>query len=210
MQIGKVINLRNCGEALSFFKKNKTVIILLIIFSIGFFIGTVSLENFEGFKDFFILRLEDFSALRAQGNIIKISFDSFLFYISVIVLAFIIGSSILGMVFLPLLIVFCGTYYGSLITLLYSEYSFKGVAFCAIILLPSTVIFAVSLILATIESFGFSLRIAKLTLPKTIPASLYYDFKIYCVRYLFLGFLVLFAALLDGIICHYFFDSFNF
>lgn len=209
MQIGKVINLKNYRDFIFLFKKNKVLILFLIFFILGFFIGTVSLDKFQGFKDFFSSRLEEFIKFRTDNSIIKISFDTFIFYLTFIISAFVIGSSFLGIVFLPFIVAFCGIYYGGIMALLYSEYSLKGVAFSAVMILPSAVIFAVCMILAVQESACFSIRISKLTLPKTVPANLFYDFKNYCGRYLFIIILTLFAALIDGIISGNFINNFK-
>lgn len=208
MQLARVISVKGIGDITVFLKKNKTLLILTVFYLIGFFIGIVSHNAFKGFYDFFCIQLKSFITLRDNSSFFKIFFSSVNGYSILIVLCFIFGSSILGIVFLPFILGFSGFYYGGIMALLYAEYSLKGIAFSAVMVLPSAVIFAVSLILAAGESVGFSIRVAKLTLPKTHPANLYYDFKNYCGRYIFIMLLMLLAALTDSFISSNISESF--
>lgn len=209
MQLGKVINLKNYSKYLDFIKKNKYIFLLMMLFIVGLFIGISSINEYEGFKDFFIHKVEEYLDLRYNGNLFNIFIHSFMFYLIFIVIAFVFGSSIIGVVFIPFIICGCSFLYGGYISTLYSSYSLKGIAFSAIFLIPPTVLFSVGLILACCESVGFSIRIIKLTLPKTNPSNLYYDFKNYFGRYLYIILLIIFAALADGLLSINFINNFT-
>ncbi len=200
MQLGKVINLNKCGNIIDFFKSNKSVIILLGLFLSGFILGIFSLDTFEGYRDFFAKTVDSFIDIRNNESFFKIFSNSFFGFISYLILFFIAGSSVLGVVFIPFLVFFGGLYFGGIMSFLYSEYALSGVAFSAVMVVPSAVLFGVSIILSAREAIGFSVRLSKLTFPRTVPANLYYDFKNYCGRFIVIFLLVLFSSLTDGLI----------
>ena len=200
MQLGSVINLNKCSSIIDFLKSNKYVIILLCLFLSGFMVGIFSLNNFEGYRDFFTKAVDSFIETRNNNGFLKIFSDSFFRFVSYLILFFIAGSSILGMVFIPFLLFFGGLYYGGIISFLYSGYHLSGVAFSAVMVVPTAVLLSVSMILSAREAIGFSLRISKLTFPRTAPANLYYDFKNYCGRFVVIFLLVLFSSVIDGLI----------
>ncbi len=208
MQIGKVINLRNFNLFFKVLSKNKTIIILLSIFLVGFISGIFSLDNYPNFKKLFSQYLNDFLSVRTNSGFLKIACNSFGIFITYIVLAFVSGTSLIGIVFIPFIIGIIGFLNGGFMALLYSEYALKGIAFNAVMVLPCAVIFTISIILATRESIGFSLRISRLTFPSTAPTNLFIDFKNYCGRFLLITVFVLFSAVIDGLISHYFLNKF--
>lgn len=208
MKIGKVINLKDYGFIFDFFKRNKIIIVSSILFVAGLFLGIFSLEKFEGFFDYFNNRLKEIISLRNEGEILKIFLNSFTFNLNITVSVFIIGTSILGIVFLPFVLGGYGFYYGAIIALLYSEYDLNGILLNAIVILPTVVLFAVCIILASREAVNFSFRISELTLPKTVPFNLYYSFKKYCLKFTAILAILVFSALADGILSFYLFDKF--
>ncbi len=209
MQLGKVISLNKCSNIVDFLKTNKSVIMLLGLFLSGFIFGIFSLDSFEGYRDFFGKTVGSFIEIRNADSFLKIFSDSFFTSISYLILFFIAGSSVLGIVFIPFLVFFGGLYFGGIMSFLYSEYALSGVAFSAVMVLPIAVLLGVSIILSAREAIGFSIRVSKLTFPRTIPANLYYDFKNYCGRFIVIFLLVLFSSLADGLIAVNLADKFS-
>jgi len=166
----------------------------------GFCFGIISLKKFEGYLDFSQKCFNEFISLRSCDEFFKITFGSFLNSFSYIILVFIFGCCAFGVVVLPFIVFSCGLNYGSMIALLYSQHTLKGIAFNAVVILPASVLFVAALILSARESVGFSLKIAKLTFPKTSPTNLSCDFKYYFFVFLKSGLVVLFSALLDAFI----------
>lgn len=210
MKIGKVINLKDFSSIFNFLKQNKYIIISMILFIIGFIFGIFSLLRFEGFKNFFESKLQNFFILRNKGDILDISLSSFGFYLNILISVFIVGTSVLGVVFLPFILFGYGLYYGALLSLLYSEYSLNGVVLSGIVILPSAVLFAVCLIFATKEAADFSISISSLTLPKSAPSSLYYNFKRYCSNFIKILTVTIISSLLDGFLSFYLIEKFSF
>ena len=160
------------------------------------------------FKDFSKGYLEDYLSVRTRYGFFKITSESFSLAFTYIVLIFISGSSVLGMVILPFIVATKGLVYGSLMSELYSQYALKGIAFNAVMVLPAAAVLVTALILASGEAVEFSLKVARLTLPRTMPTNLHYDFKKYCGKFLIFTLIVIFSALVDGIISCYLSKSF--
>ena len=209
MKIGKVINLKDFSFVFILLKQNKIIIISLILFLSGFIFGIFTPEKYEGFNNFFDAVLKDFFNLRNKGDIFDISVDAFGFYLNILITVFIIGTSVLGVVFLPFILCAYGLYYGALLSILYSEYSLNGVVLSGVVILPSAVLFAVCLIYATREAADFSVSISALTLPKSVPASLYYNFKKYCGEFIKILSLTIIASLMDGFLSFYLIEKFT-
>ena len=209
MQVSKVINLKNFNKTFLFLKENKILLLLMICFLSGFLLGVFSLTKSLPFKTVWIDYLDEYINLRAGSDFFKITYNSFLKSITYIILLFIAGCSVLGVILLPFIIFTNGLIYGALISLLYAEYALKGIAFNAIVILPPAVIFVSALILAACQSVNFSVKIARLTLPRSHPANLSYDFKNFCAKYLSFSLVTLFSALLDAFISRNFSAGFK-
>ena len=109
------------------------------------------------------------------------------------------GTSVLGVVLVPIAAAVRCVLYGSVSALLYSQYSVKGIAFNAVLIIPTEIIFAVALLLAARESVRFSLGMAKLTLPSASPVNLSADFRSYCSKYILICLLTLLSAIIDAV-----------
>ena len=71
-------------------------------------------------------------------------------------------------------------------------------AFSALLLVLPSLVSALALLLACRESWGFSLMLFHGVLPGASSLSLRGDFKVYCLRYLFIVGILLLACLLDA------------
>ncbi len=81
---------------------------------------------------------------------------------------------------------------------LYTVYGMKGMAFSALLIIPPSLVSTVALLLACRETWGFSLMLFKGVLPDAPSLALRNDFKIYCLRFLFILGVMLFSCLLDA------------
>ncbi len=209
MRVGTVVNLRSYNKIFEFFIRNKELIILTVIFITGFSFGVFSFGNFSFGNNLAESFLEDFTLLRENSKFLKITADSFFDSLLFMLLSFVSGASIFGIVLVPFSVAARAFIYGNIAAFLYSQYSLKGIAFHAVMIMPVAVIFAIALLLGARESIKFSLVVAKLTLPATPPSNLAYDFKNYCGRYLLLCFLVLLSSVIDAVISLNFLNSFS-
>lgn len=112
--------------------------------------------------------------------------------------AFFCGVCILGVPGAFLIPCFKGLGLGLTVGYVYAVYGMQGMAFCALLLIPPALASAMALLLACRESWGFSLMLFRGLLPGAGPLALRGDFKIYCLRYLFILGILLAASILDA------------
>ena len=208
MKKGKVLNLRGINNFLEFVRLNNLILLLTLFLIIGFVFGVFTLNKYSFSQTYAQNFVTEFIADRTNSNILKITFVSFISSMFFMVASFVGGTSIIGMVLVPCFVAVKGYLYGIVSALLYSEYSLKGIAFHAVILMPSALIFIIAYLFSSRESVRFSLIMGKLTLPITVPANLSYDFKNYCGKNLLFCLLVLLSALTDAVISTNFLSRF--
>lgn len=209
MKRGTVLDLKRYNGIIEFIKVNKTLIILTIFFILGLSFGIFFLNSFEPLGKFAESYLNDYIEKRTQNGFFGIAFDSFLSSMLFLAISFICGSSMLGIILLPINVSANGFLYGILASLLYSEYSLNGVAFYAVMILPAAIVSIIALLLASKESIKFSLLLARLTIKTTAPLNLSYDFKNFCGRYLTFSFICLISSIIDAILSTNFLKSFS-
>lgn len=209
MKTSKVVNLKGI-HIFEFAFKNKIIILLCILFAIGVGLGTFSFNKSDivtkGAENY----LSNYISKRTDASFFSVMLSSAVSSFTTMLFSFVFGASLMGIVTVPLLICFCGFEYGCLSALLYSQFALKGVAFNAIILIPSSLVFLIALLFAARESIAFSIVISKMTMPKSRPTNIYIDFKNYCGRYIFLSFLIIVSALINSILTSSFIKFFDF
>ena len=115
-------------------------------------------------------------------------------------LAFLLGASVFGVITVPCFVLIKGFIYGGITAYLYSEFALKGIAFNAVVFIPSIIIFIIVWLVASREAIRFSLKLSSLTLNNTMPFSLSDDFKDYGIKYLIFAAVVILSALADACI----------
>lgn len=209
MKRSGIVNLRNF-RFLEQLAKNRLLIILCLLFFAGVIAGSVSRgenSNLASFAENGIRQLTSDRSEKSLGVIFLDSFaDSMLYMLAV----FAAGTSMLGIVIAPLTVAWRGFYYGLLTSYLYGEFALRGIAFNAIVLIPPALFSLIGIVLGAKESVSFSLVIAKLTLPRSAPKSLFSDFRIYCTKFSLFIIAILLSALTDICVSHFFIGFFNF
>ena len=206
MQKGKVLSLKNFKLA-DFVARNNILTILVVLIAGGVSIGIFTQSKIQLLSEYSADYLERFIALRSGESFISVALSSFMGSALVLLLLFAAGTSMLGIVLVPLLTSVRGAFFGGVSALLYSQYSVKGIAFNAVLIIPSAFVFVIALLLAARESMRFSVLIAKISLPGSPSVNLAFDFKNYCGRYLFIALIVLASALVDAVLSCSFLDS---
>ncbi len=186
------------------------VLFILLSFIIGFAIGvflisgnnSVFLHLAEnGFKKLFLS--DNTSNFWAQA------LNAILRFLPFMAFSFLFGTCILGCALIPAVCVIKGISDGLIVAYVYNTYAISGMGFTVLILAPYIIICAYALVLAGRESLCFSDRILRNTLPKGTSYNLSGDFKIYCIRYIFIFVLAIFAAVLNSILKIVFLGYFN-
>lgn len=206
MRKGKVLSLKNFRLA-DFISKNNILVILVAFITAGVAVGIFSESKLQVLSDYSASYVERFIALRSGESFVSVALSSFMSSALVLLALFASGTSMLGVIIVPFLAALRGVLYGGVSALLYSEYSVKGIAFNAVLIVPSAFIFVIALLLAARESTRFSLMMAKMSLPGAPSVNLAFDFKNYCGRYLFIIIIALASALTDAVLSCSFLDS---
>lgn len=209
MQKGKVLNLSKL-KLINYFTQNKTLIISLIIFILGIIFGILIEDKYETFTNFTVKFLEGYINLRKTGRFLKIFSNSLFSYLLILLFFLISGTSLFGVVTVPISLCFCGIFFGNITSYLYSEYSLKGIAFNAVILIPSSIIFLILLIFVCKESVNFSLKISSLTITKGVSYNLPNQFKRFLILFLIFTGVAIISAVFNSIISLSFIKYFQF
>lgn len=206
MQKGKVLSLKNFRFA-EFVAKNNILTILVVLITAGVTVGIFTESKLQVLSRYSTSYIERFIALRSGESFASVALNSFMSSALVLLMLFAAGTSMLGVVLVPILAAVRGVFFGGVSALLYSQYSVKGIAFNAVLIIPSAFIFVIALLLAARESMRFSILMAKISLPGSPSVNLAFDFKNYCGRYLFIALIALASALTDAVLSCSFLDS---
>lgn len=206
MRKGKVLSLKNF-KLTEFVTKNNILAVLVVLIIAGVSVGIFTESRIQVLSNYSTTYVERFIALRSGESFLSVALSSFMSSALVLLVLFAAGTSMLGVILVPFIAALIGLFYGGISALLYSEYSVKGIAFNAVLIVPSAFVFLIALLLAGRESMRFSLLMAKMTLPGSPSVNLAFDFKNYCGRYLFIAFILLASALTDAVLSCSFLDS---
>ena len=198
MQRGRVINFSKI-KIFDFVKSNLYLFIGFLFLIIGAVLGLVIFDDFKLLTNFIKQYFENYIDIRQSGTFIKIVLLSFAKSLSVFMVLFMVGTSLFGVITVPLSVLICGVFYGSSVAYLYAEFALKGVAFNAVIFLPSSLVLLIFLIFASRLSLIFSVELARLTLPNSMRGDLFLQFKEYSIKFLLLALGSVSAALIDGL-----------
>ncbi|MBO7519904.1 MAG: hypothetical protein J6T73_03910 [Clostridia bacterium] len=208
MKPGGVVVLKRVN-LFKFFGKYRLLILLLLLFVAGFALSNFSSATSKAAA----LSNELFNSyisVRKHGTFISILFTVFFQYFALIITLFIAGSSLTGVVSAPLICCTLGLYFGSMVSLTYSSYSLKGIAFNSVILIPPALVLILCVFFAAREAFIFSTVLLRVTMPKSRAMNLSGEFKTYCGKYLLFVLLSLLAALIDAAVSVSFIKYFSF
>ncbi|MBQ8203139.1 MAG: hypothetical protein IJZ75_02530 [Clostridia bacterium] len=190
----------NKNNILGFLRDNKTTIMLTAAFIIGIIVGCVSYKNSTVAVKVAEWLFDYFLAARQGRGFIKIFAYSFEMRFLVLLLFFLCGASLMGIVIVPLLKMASGFFYGILCAHICSTYLLKGIAFNALIVIPVAAVFVIALVIAAGKSIRFSFEFAKLTFPNSRPANLFLIFKDYCGYYLIYLSAIIGASIVDALL----------
>lgn len=199
MRRSTVVNLNRVKFA-QFLGKNHLIILLTLMFVFGVAGGSVTIAKSQNILKLSEYFLNIYLSQRTGVSFFSVLFGSFFTSLLTLLFVFVSGASMLGVITVPIWVALRGFLYGTVSSYLYSEYSVRGIAFNAVMVIPSAVVFVISFLLAAKESVKFSVIMAKLTLPRSKPVNLYIDFRNYCARYTFFCVAILISALIDAVL----------
>lgn len=141
--------------------------------------------------------VENFLDARANQPALRTFFSS-LFSTSVyLIAAFFMGMCVCGTPLVPFIPFIRGLGLGLSMGYLYAYQGLKGIAFSALLIVPSAVISSISLIIACHEGMRFSGILFSSTAKDSPPIKLWADMKKYGIRFAACGILLCFGSLVD-------------
>lgn len=199
MRRSTVLSLKKFN-ILSYLAKNRSLLVLTLFFIIGIIIGVVFLEKSDNTYNISHLLFNSYISSRLKNTFIYVFLKSFLSFLIACFIIFLTGTSFIGVVLSPAVVFVYGYLSGAFLGYIYLEYSIKGIAFNAVVIIPTVILFLIGFILSARESLNFSCELVKLTFNKSYATGNIFDyFKSYCGRYLFLLLLPLISAIVDGV-----------
>ncbi len=198
MQKGRVLNLSNLNGVITYLRNNWCYLTLSGMFILGIVAGVFSIHGSDSLYRFFEMATDSFIKLRISGSFLSVFLSSAKFNALCMLLFFIFGTSVTGITLVPVLLGLRGVVFGGLVSVIYSQLSFKGIAFNALILIPPTVISAIFLIISAKEALQMSLQVIHITIPQSAFKNLSGFFSRYCKRFVILLIPLIFSALLDA------------
>lgn len=209
MQGKGIINLSHFNSFNIFLKENRKLIIFIALFFIGFIFGIYIFCKVDYFSEVFNFLKERFTSFRENESFFKITINSLFASMSLLIFAFSCGVSMMGLLLIPIGVLTHGLTLGIFASGLYSAYSFEGVAYFAVLIVPAAVLSTISFILSAIEAFDFSLNLTKTISFGNKSDYLSTNFKLFCLKQVLFFVLILIAALIDGLISCNLLTNFN-
>ena len=206
MQRSRVLNLKSFNRVIAFISNNRIILILTVCFCFGFIFGIVN-YSFDS-DSYFNEYITEFVSFRRSSSFIKIFIDSALESISFVFVLYALGASIFGMLTSPILVILRAYFLGSIASLLYNQFSLKGVAFYAVLILPSAIFSTLCVLLAAENSVKFSCLLARLTIVEGNTEYIPTTFKRFSLKYLSYLIYIFVSALLDALISGNFLNKF--
>lgn len=198
VQKGRVMNLSRLNKVFSFLHINCYIITLTVMCILGIAFGIFGTKFSDRFLDVFKNYTENFLLLRSEGTFLRIFSNSLFLNFTFSLLIFIFGTSVTGITLAPILVLVRSLIFGALSGIIYANYSLKGIALNALLLIPPTVIAVIFIILSAKEAMKLSLVLIGQTLPETKPKNLSFNFSKYCVKNLILFIPIIISSVLDG------------
>ena len=209
MQARGIINLSQLKRILCKVRTNGKFILFVFTFALGFLVGVLGYEDISFAKNVFNFLTEYFCKARVNATFLNIAINSLLNFLLLLVITFSSGTTMMGLIFIPCSVLSSGFIFGVLGAGLYSTFSYRGVAFFAVLIIPWAVFLVIAIILSAIEAFDFSLLLTRVIGLKEKCEDISARFRLYCIKYALLCIFIAVAAVIDGFLSHNFFASFN-
>ena len=183
------------------------ILIMFTVYITGIILGAALLKgNAKTIKKAETLYQNFISARNGKG-FLSVFGTALMEWLPFLLALFVCGTCIAGMVMLPFFVGYKGFCYGALAGYIYSQYSFGGIVFVLIFIVPATIIGAFGLFFAAKRSFSFSLLLAKSVLPRGREYNMYNVLIHYCKSFAVLVLTSVFAALTDAALSGAFWDK---
>ncbi len=209
MRKSAIVNL-NSSKFLITVKQNYLVIIFSIVYVLGIIIGTFFSSKNSAINSAVANYFSEYLSSRHLVGFFKVFLTSFFDLLPFALAIFLCGTSLVGVALIPFAIMFKGAAFGMFSAYLYSAYLLKGIAFNALMLIPTNILAALALIICGRISFNFSLVLIKASIPRGHSVNLYNSFQIYCKSFLISIIFLVLSAIFDALMSVGFMNLFSF
>lgn len=157
-------------------------IIFTLIYIIGIFIGALFVGRSSQYFDWATDLFDEFISVRQSLDVFRVIKESAFYTFIPFIVLFLFGTSIVGCLFIPIVMAAIGLRFGFLSGYMYITYKLNGVMLHSLIVLPASVVALFGLVLLCVESFGFAKLLSSICINpnKSTNASSY--FKTYCIK----------------------------
>ncbi len=209
MKKGRVVSLKRTG-IFKIVNKDKTKIFLFTLLLIGIVFGIILFSEKQNTNVFVGKFFNFYIKSRSYSNFLKIFASSVLFFI-VIDLIFLVSSiSLSGAITIPVFILFLGYMFGSFMSFNYYNYSLKGLAFNAILIIPIFISYFIVLISTAKFSFSFAVMLSTLVINNEKSIKISIEFITLIKKYLMLLLFTIIISLFDSLLGFYLIKLFDF
>lgn len=184
------LNLKSVAPYLPF-------LIFSALFLLGVLVGNLTIGRFDGLINQTAETLSEFVSIRREYNFYTVLKSSVIFIFPIYLVIFLCGTSVIGCIASPLVLICKGFEYGCLSGYLCFTYRLEGIMFNAFLLIPYTLTSALGLVLLSKEAFSFSYLLSGICIKSNKPVNVYSNFKVYCTRSAITVVTALIAVLLD-------------
>lgn len=205
----KISKTKNKTSLLETINQNNSLIFISFCFLLGFLVGVLIFKTkntTEGYYSNEFIKLYK----ELSSGFVLAGLNSFLGQLPYLAAIFLSGTCMVGAVLVPSVAAVRGAEYGMIMAYAYFAYGLTGIVFSLLILIPSAIIAAVAIILSSREALGFSLSLARLAFPETKKPRIEQDFKLYCMRQLFVIVFFVTSAVVQALMSVSFISFFNF
>lgn len=194
MQKSRVVYFKS-KNVMQILKEGYSFFIMFFMYVFGILAGVLLAKYYDNAD---ILVSKYFNIPAADSGYFDLFFASFLRWLPFMLLVFIFGTCIVGIILVPCVVFIKGVEYGILSGYIYAAYSFSGIVYNLILIIPVGMIAVFGLFFAAKNSFMFSLRLIKHVMPQARSEMLYPHLAYFCKKIAFLILITVLAALLDA------------
>lgn len=207
MKKTKVVHLGS-SKLFTLIKENLIVVIFALIFILGVLIGCLVFRGGHLIKEADILS-DFFVTSKADSSFFNIFFTSFLLSFCFLFSIYLLGTSLLGLAFIPVVIFLRGLISGLFLCDLYTFGAINALVVNLLTVIPGTVISVLALISAACRCLNLSYSLGKLSLGDG-QALQRIDIKRYLINFAVLIFVTVIASLFEAFMSIAFKNFFNF
>ena len=200
---------KNKTSILEAINQNNSLIIMVFCLILGFLAGVLIFKTKNTAAGYYSKEFMELYKKLNSGFLASL-INSFLEQLPFAAAVFLSGTCMVGAILVPSALAIRGAVYGMTFAYAYSAYGLMGIVFTLLILIPAAVIASIGMILSAREAVGFSLSLARLAFPETKKPRIEQDFKLYCMRQLFVLIFFFTSAFIESLMSVSFISFFDF